>query len=149
MSYVQAFIDEVKSWVGTPYKMRMSHCSKGGGANCAEFVQYALQASLPPEIVPPRKFDHVKLLRTRENVVLPYMLGFCREVSIEELRLGDIVVLAYADIPVQPAVYVGNNEFIYCTRDMGVHKEQLPRNFRERIATVLRPYIFEEEELQT
>lgn len=145
MSYVDVFIAEVRSWIGTPYKMRMSRKSKQGGSNCAQFVQFSLEASLPTGEVPVREFDHVKLIRTRENVGVPFLLQFCHEITLEELEPGDIVVIEYAEIPVQPIVYTGNDQFIFCFKHSGVIEGPLPVGILEKAAYILRPNIFQKE----
>lgn len=143
MSYVEAFIEEVESWLDTPYKVRMSRTSKKGGSNCAQFVQFSLEAVLPKGEVPVVEFNHVRLTRTRENVGVPFLLQFCHEVPFEEIERGDIVILQIAGLPVQPAVFLGEDLFIYCTVPLGIHQAPLP--IGQPVVVVVRPNIFEQE----
>ena len=147
MSYVEAFLDEIRSWVGTPYRTRMNRQSKQGGTNCAQYVQFALEAALPPGEVPIVEFNHVRLIRTRENVGVPFLLQFCHEVSFDEIEPGDIAILEIAGLPVQPAVYMGDKWFIFCTVALGVYQDYLPEH--DKLLYVLRPNIFDLEKQGT
>jgi len=143
---LEEFLREADSWVGTPYKF--NGCAKGRGTNCVVYALKCMQDILPEDSVPIGgwKYTHENVVKKRLNVVMPEMLKVGREISLAEIRPGDIAFIQYAGIPVCPAIYMGEERFVFCINPTGVFNMMLPRNMHRRIVSVIRIKCFDGDE---
>lgn len=145
MTLREKFIQEVESWVGTPYVIE--GCTKGnlGGTNCAIWVLDSLEKSLPIGDVMHFiwSLPHREVVKLKMDIVVPALKNFCDEISKDELRPGDIQVLKRCKIPVQPVINVAPDIFIFATPTRGVVRDSLPFKYQNLISHTLRPRMFD------
>ena len=135
---IQKFIDEVITWVGTPYRSR--GCSKGKGTNCGLYILKSAEVTLPVGDVFKDAWtaDHKLMLQRRMCLVGPILMKGCIEVPFEEIQPGDLALVEFCHVPIMPIVYVGNEEYVHCTRQLGVVKSVLPSSLRKKVVGVYR-----------
>lgn len=141
MSLAEDLIAALDEWVGTPYVKIGCACGPRGGTNCGHYVMKCLIDLLPKgeELLSHTLLiGHNQVVVDKADVITPTFDLFADEVPLEEMKRGDIVIFRFFNVPMQPNIYLGNDQFIYCTRPSGVVKGPLPPNLRKRIMRVYR-----------
>lgn len=140
MSIVEDLIEELTKWVGTPYVTRGYICGSRGGTTCGHYFVACMIKVLPrgAELEYSMASDHKTIILNRIDVITPAFEIVAYEVPLEEMRRGDAAIFKFFDLPMQPNMYLGDDQFIYCTRAMGVQIGPLPSNLRGRIMRVYR-----------
>jgi cell wall-associated NlpC family hydrolase len=145
---VQIFINELKTWLRTPYKKDMAE--KGLGADCTNFM---LKAAI--DVFPDIKKTAIFPVRVGKRNTLPNIPDYIHYFDPEERILyrksdleykeGDVVIFKMGSRLAHCAVYIGgkNKEFIHCLGIDGVRIVSPPPEERAKIFAVYRLRRFE------
>ncbi len=139
MSITESFIAEIEKWIGTPYVTKGCTLGKRGGTTCGHYFLDCMIRILPRgvELLNFADFSHKDVVVSHLDLVTPAFKNVAAEIPLEEMQRGDIPILEFFHTPVQPIVFLGGDQFIYCSK-MGVLKGPLPSNLRKRITRVYR-----------
>lgn len=126
MMKAEEFINELRTWIGTPY-MRDA-CVKKRGTNCSLFVLDAAEKILNVKGEPHLRSPHIQMLRKDPLAVVTFLDKIGRRISFDEIRPGDLAVATMAMAPCQILVYTGDGKFIYSSRSLGVVEDKPPQS---------------------
>lgn len=140
MSVIENFIAELTKWVGTPYVTRGCTPGPRGGTTCGHYFLTCMIKCLPKgdELEYAMASDHKTIILERLDVITPAFEIVAHEIPIDEMQRGDTAIFKFYNVPMQPITYLGDDQFIYCTREDGVRMGPLPSNLRKRITKVYR-----------
>jgi hypothetical protein len=137
MSKLDLFIEEILTWVGTPYSSE--GCKKGGGTTCLHYVATSVSRVYGMQFEALKTYSHKQVVvKQIADVVTSVLDGIADEVQLDEIQAGDIAVLFSYNIPIQPVVFLGQNEWVYCSRSEGVLQGMLPGNLQSQIYKIYR-----------
>lgn len=140
---VDDFINELRSWIGTPY-MRDA-CVKKRGTNCSLFVLDAAEKTLGVVGEPHLRSPHIQMLRKEPLAIINFLDKIGRRINLDEIRRGDLAVATIAMAPCQILVYTGDGKYIYSSRSMGVVEEVPPASMLDAITHVYRLTVLDSE----
>jgi hypothetical protein len=141
MTLLQNWLAEVESWVGTPYVTE--GCTKGlkGGTDCGHWLVKAILASIPnsEHALAILDVSHTQFFKKNISLVQELMDPLSTPIKFEDIQVGDILFLRFRRISSQPAVYVGDDHYVYCDTSMKqIVKRGLSGNDIDRISEVFR-----------
>lgn len=148
MSVLENFLAEAESWVGTPYFTEA--CTKGvkGGANCGSWFMDVILKTLPntEDVEYAKHITHAQYYKKNIDVMPEMMDHIAFRITMEELKPGDVVFPRIRRVAAIPAIYVGDDQFIYCDVSQKIIvKNTLLENLLSRVMYVYRFNVFAEE----
>jgi|YelNatPaOPRAMG01_1025707.scaffolds.fasta_scaffold05847_4 hypothetical protein len=141
MSVLQNFIDEVESWVGTPYFTE--GCTKGpkGGTNCGHWLVAAITSTIPNSeaVLEGYEWSHIRYFKTCTDIMPAIIEKVAVEITLDEITVGDVTFTTYRRIASIPAVYVGDGMYVYCNvSQRQIVKMPLLENYLNKLSHVYR-----------
>lgn len=120
-------VDVARSWLRTPYHHNAR--IKGVGVDCGTFLAGVYEEAGMVERIPIEPYSHDWHLHRSEEKYLGYVQRFAREITIEELGVGDVIAWRYGRCFSHGAIYVGGGQVIHAVINVGctmddLHSEQ-------------------------
>ena len=148
MGVRERFVEEILSWENTLYSFE--GCAKGfrGCTNCASFFLDAITKIIPDgdQCEDGWNWTQARFLKEQRDIIYECIEPIMVEVPIKDIKPGDVVLFKLRRVSQMPAIYIGNDFFVYCNTGAGVIvKDYLPGNWKKRISHVLRFNRIEEE----
>ena len=143
MGDVQLFIDELKSWVGTPFSI--GDPVKGRSTDCLNYIIKS-GADLFPEFKKTFAFVYPMSVRTRfSSNDIPEFIKFLdgnEDVIYErpdkEYKAGDVVIFKYGKLLCHCAVFLGDGYFIDTMKGRSVDIKYFCPQVKMKIEKVFR-----------
>jgi cell wall-associated NlpC family hydrolase len=87
----QLVIDELKTWIGTPY--RGWSCVKGAGVDCGQLIYGVFRAcGFLPELKLPTDYSLQVSQHRASSEYVDLVASYCDEITEEQARPGDLVI---------------------------------------------------------
>jgi len=146
MSILENWLAEIETWVNTPFVTE--GCEKGKGVTCAHWVIDAMLKAIPnsESIAYAMRMTHRQYYIQNVDIMPEVMDHIAFRTTWEKIQPGDVAFSRVRRVASTPAIYFGNNVFVYCdTSQRLIVKQALLGNLIERIMYVFRFYAIEEE----
>ena len=146
MSVLNNWLTEVETWVDTPYVTE--GCAKGKGVTCAHWLVDSMLKAIPNSeaVAYAMKITHRDYYKQNLDVMPEVLDHVAFRTTWEKIQPGDVTFSRVRRVAAIPAVYFGNDFFVYCdTSQRIIVKRALLGNLKERIMYVFRFHAIEEE----
>lgn len=135
----QELIAEARTWIGTPY--HHGGRIRGAGCDCVSFTASLLESMGLSGIVLPDVYkirpDGTLLAHLERNRDL------YREISVNEMQAGDVVLIRLYKEPQHFALYTGEGTVIHSDMRHGVVESAFDEGWRSRLVKIMRARILE------
>lgn len=133
---IAAFIDEVRSWIGTPFHHAAR--SKGIGVDC---VGVLIEAARAQGLIDYQNVEYSRLVDPA--YLTSEILRFCRYVAIEDRRPGDVLLFAIEGSAQHTGILTqrdpGSEKFVHANQSAGlVSENDLKPVYIRKLAAVFR-----------
>lgn len=127
-------VAEARTWIGTPY--HHGGRLRGSGCDCVSFTVSLLESMGMAGIVLPEVYkirpDGTLLSHLERNRDL------YREVSVDDIRAGDVVLIRLYKQPQHFGLYTGDGTVIHADMRHGVVESAFDAGWRSRLVKIMR-----------
>ena len=120
----QSIIDEITSWIGTPW--RHLQCVKGQGVDCVQLIIGVAKnlGWLLPDYNS-GKYPRDYSLHNSESLLIEEIKKLCVEIKKEDIGIGDILVFVNGKSAGHIGFYVGDGLIVHAHIRQGVVKDAI------------------------
>lgn len=131
----QELVNEIKSWIGTPWKHGIA--LKGYGTDCIQFiVVIAKKAEWIPESYKSPVYNQDWALHNSRSLLLDEVMKFASLVTGKPIT-GDILIFRYGKCGSHAGICIGEDKMVHAYITIGVMEDNISR-YANRLLSVWR-----------